>query len=67
MFFFMLVSRSFCFKILGFESGRLGFKKQAFGVRGVAKTNFSQKLEFCCFEGPFFMFLGGLGTNFHDF
>ena len=46
----MLVSRSFFLKILGSESGRLGFQKQAFGVRGVAKTNFSQKLEFCWFQ-----------------
>ena len=28
------------------ESGRLGLPKQAFGVRWVAKTNFSQKSEF---------------------
>ena len=27
------------------ESGRLGLPKQTFGVRGVAKTNFSQKTE----------------------
>ena len=28
------------------ESGRLGFQKQAFGVRRVAKTSFSLKFEF---------------------
>jgi hypothetical protein len=65
--FVMLVSRSHFVLILGSDSGCLGLQKQAFGVRGVAKTNFSQKLEFCCFEGPFLMFLGGLRTNFHDF
>ena len=42
-------------------------KKQAFGVRGVAKTNFAQKLEFCCFEGHFSMFLGALGPIFMTF
>jgi len=65
--FVMLVSRSHFVMILGCESGRLGLQKQAFGVRGVVKTNFSQKLEVCCFEVTFLMFLGGLGTNFHDF
>ena len=44
--FLMLVSRLFFQKILGSESGRLGLHKQAFGVRGVAKTKFSQNLEF---------------------
>ena len=65
--FVMLVSRSHFVVILGSKSGRLGLQKQAFGVRGVVKTNFSQKLGGCCFEGTFLMFLGGLGTNFHDF
>jgi hypothetical protein len=31
---------------LGAESGYLGLKKQAFGMRGIAKTNFPKKLEF---------------------
>ena len=44
---FMFVSRSFFLMIFVSESGRLGFKKQAFGVRGVAKNSFPQKLEFC--------------------
>ena len=40
-----------CFQVVflqtfEFESGRLGFLKQAFGVRWVAKTKFSQKSEF---------------------
>ena len=43
---FMLVCRTLFQKILGSESGRLGLQKQAFGVRWVAKTNFSQKSEF---------------------
>ena len=45
--FVMLVSRSHFVVILGYESGRLGLQKQAFGVRWVTKTNLSQKLEFC--------------------
>jgi hypothetical protein len=45
--FVMLVSRSHFVVILGSESGRLGLQKQAFGVRRVVKTNFSQKLEVC--------------------
>ena len=45
--FVMLVSRSHFVVILGSKSGRLGLQKQAFGVRGVVKTNFSQKLEVC--------------------
>ena len=46
-------------------------------VAGVAKTSIwhgrycknqlSQKLDFSWFQGPFFMILGGLGTNFHGF
>ena len=45
-FFSMLVSRSLLLTILGSESGRLGLQKQGFGMRSVAKTNFSQKSEF---------------------
>jgi hypothetical protein len=44
---FMLVSRLLFLLIFVSESGRLALPKQAFGVRGVAKTNFTQKLEFC--------------------
>ena len=44
--FVMLVSRSHFVVILGSKSGRLGLQKQAFGVRVVAKTYFSQKSEF---------------------
>ena len=40
---FMLVSRSRFLQICESESGRLGLPKQAFGVRRVAKTKFSQK------------------------
>ena len=48
MFFcFMFVSKSFFLMIIVSESGRLGLKKQAFCVRGVAKTSFTQKSEFC--------------------
>ena len=65
--FVMLVSRSHFVVILGSESGRLGLQQQAFGVRRVVKNNFSQKLAFCCFKGPFLMFLDCLGTDFHDF
>ena len=42
----MLVSRSLFDIVFKLESGRMGLQKQAFGVRGVAKTNFSQKFEF---------------------
>ena len=45
--FVMLVSRSHFVVILGSVSGRLGLQKQAFGVRRVVKTNFSQELEVC--------------------
>ena len=44
--FSMLVSSSLLLTILGAESGRLGLQQQGFGVRCVAKTNFSQKFEF---------------------
>ena len=27
----------------------------------------AQNSEFSWFQGPFFLILGGLGTNFHDF
>ena len=33
-------------------------------MRGIAKTNFSQKLEFVCFQGPLLTFFGGLGRLF---
>ena len=46
-FLFLLVSRSLFVTVLGSESGRLGLQKQGFGVKGVAKTIFSQMLEFC--------------------
>ena len=46
-------------------------------VSGIAKTSIwqgkycknqlSQKLDFLWFQGPFFMILGSLGTNFHDY
>ncbi len=45
VFFSMLVSRSLLLTILGSESGRLGLQKQAFGVRCVAKIEFSQISE----------------------
>ena len=31
------------------------------------KNELSQKLHFSWFQGPYFMILGGLGINFHDF
>ena len=37
----------------GFESGRSGLEKQGFGVRCIAKTNFSQKSELSSSTGPF--------------
>jgi hypothetical protein len=45
----------------------LGLKKQAFGMRGVAKTNFPKKLEFWWFQSPFLMIVGVVAYNFHDF
>ena len=53
--------------IFWYESGRMELEKQAFGVRGCAKTNLSQMSGFCRFQGQFFMFFCGLGTNLHDF
>jgi len=45
----VLVSRSLLLTIVGSESGRLGLQEKTFGVRGVAKTNFSQQFELLCF------------------
>ena len=67
MFLLILGSRLHFVVILASEFGCPGLQKQAFGVRGVAKISFPHKFGFCCFEGSFLMFLGGLGTNFHDF
>ena len=53
--------------ISGSESGRLGLQKQAFGVEGVAKTIFSQMLEFCWILGPILMCFGDLGRTLYDF
>ncbi len=44
--FFVLVSRSLFASIFESKSGRLGLPKQGFGVRDIAKTEFSQKSEF---------------------
>ena len=44
--FCVLVSRSLVAQIVEPKSGRLRLPKQGFGVRGIAKTKFSQKSEF---------------------
>ena len=67
MLFLCLFPGHFSLMILGSESGRLGLQKQAFGVKGVAKTIFSQMLEFCWILGPILMCFGDLGTTFYDF
>ena len=51
--------------ISGSGFGCLGLENQAFGVRRVAKNNFSHMLGFCCFRCHSYMF--GFGIDFDDF
>ena len=67
VFFGMRVCRSRFLKILGSESGCLGLQNQAFGVEGIAKTNFSHMSGLCRFWWYFYMVFDGFGTNFDDF
>ena len=53
--------------ISGSKSRHLGFLKRGFRMEGIAKTNFSQKLEISRFEDLFSMILGGLRSILHDF
>lgn len=64
---FGIGSMFFSTTISGSKSGHLGLLKRGFRIEGVAKNNFSQKLELSWSEGPFFMILGGLRNNLHDF
>ena len=60
-------SMPFSTPISGSKSRHLGCLKRGFRMEGIAKTNFSQKLEFSWCEDPFCMILGGLRGILHDF
>ena len=65
--FLLPVSSLLFLVIFGSESGCQGFTKTSIWQRRYCKNQLSQKLDFSSFQGPFFMILGSLGTNFHDF
>ena len=67
VFFGMRACWSRFLEILGSESGCLGLQNQAFGVEGIAKTNFSHMSGLCRFWWYFYMVFDGFGTNFDDF
>ena len=60
-------SLPFAFSRLCARVGPSGDQNQTFGVRRVAKTNFSQQFELLCFWGPFLMTFGVLGNTLFDF
>ena len=58
--FFISISRLFFLMVFGSEITSTW--------RGMScEKQLAQKLDFLRFQGLFFMFLGGLGTNFHGF
>ena len=78
-FFSCLFPGHFAKRFSGSESGRLVFKKQAFGVRGLQKPTFHRswnsvvlRVHFCCFWvalGPILMTFDALetGLKFDEF
>jgi len=61
-----------CFQVVFYtefecESTLSELQKHWFGVRGIAKTKFSQKSEFWWFQGPVFVLFGCLGPNWGQF
>ena len=65
--FFIFISRLLFLMIFGSESGCLGLENQAFGKGGVATNHFCRNRISQGLGVFFFIILGGLGTNFHDF
>lgn len=48
------------------ESGRLGFERKGFWIRGIAKTKFPQMFGFCWSQNWLFMLFDAFATGFDD-
>ena len=53
--------------VFGSKFGCPGLQKQAFGMEGIAKINFRRNWISHCFQGSFFMILGGSAPVFMTF